>query len=311
MSVSSQQQQPTHAQPRFRTAIASTSTIQEALHHPTGQEAKTQINAISHVFPTHPHTAAAAAPQALQEVANRHSPTLASNSSDKVSLASAVEALHEQLHASEEDPGFFVADNGVYSEANISRFNKAKVRWISRVPETSKEVREMVETAVESTDWQDTADGQAHWWTRTLSLTQGEERWVIVRTEQGEARAQATLKRQVEKAEHNWKQKLWHLTNQRFACEVDAQSAVTRERKGLPVWLDVQSEFVRVPHHIGKGRPKKEATLTLQWQITSTVSVNQPRVEQEARRKACFIVATNVLDAAALSEQEVVGIYKE
>src|SRR5512135_208702 len=40
------------------------------------------------------------------------------NSSDKVTLASAVEALHEQLRMSDSGPSFFVADSGVYSEAN-------------------------------------------------------------------------------------------------------------------------------------------------------------------------------------------------
>ena len=32
-----------------------------------------------------------------------------------------------------------------------------------------------------------------------MTLPQGQERWVVVRTEQGEARAQATLKRKVAK----------------------------------------------------------------------------------------------------------------
>jgi hypothetical protein len=40
---------------------------------------------------------------------------------------------------------------------------------------------------------------------------------VVMRTSEGEARAQTTLTRQVEKAEHSWKQKLWHFSNQRFA----------------------------------------------------------------------------------------------
>ena len=39
------------------------------------------------------------------------------NSSDKVTLASAVEVKHEQLRTSESDPSFFVADSGIYSEA--------------------------------------------------------------------------------------------------------------------------------------------------------------------------------------------------
>jgi transposase len=233
------------------------------------------------------------------------------NSSDKVTLASAVEALHEQLQAPESEPSFFVADSGVYSEANMRRFNEAKIRWISRVPETSTEAKAVVEAAANRTQWHDSEDGQIHWFTHIMTLPQGQERWVVVRTEQGEARVQATLKRQVDKAERSWRQKLWHLSNQSFACEADAQSALARALKGLPVWLEVQSELVSSEHHPGRGRPRKEATPTLQWYILATVSVKQPQVEQEARRKACFIVATHVLDTSILSDQELVTTYKE
>ncbi|MFL5625529.1 MAG: IS1634 family transposase [Ktedonobacteraceae bacterium] len=233
------------------------------------------------------------------------------NSSDKVTLASAVEALHEQLQAPESEPSLFVADSGIYSEANMRRFNEAKIRWISRVPETSTEAKNVVETGADTTEWQDSADGQTHWFTRTMTLPQGQERWVVVRTEQGEARAQATLKRKVDKAERSWTQKLWHLSNQRFACQADAAAALKRELKGLPVWLEVQSEFVRSEHHAGRGRPRKEALPTWQWHIQATLTVKQPQIEQEARRKACFIVATNVLDESILSDQELVTTYKE
>jgi len=139
------------------------------------------------------------------------------NSSDKVTLASAVEALHEQLRTPDSDPNFFVADSGVYSKANMRRFNEAKIRWISRVPETSTQAKAVVEAAATRTEWHDSADGQTHWFTQTMTLPQGQERWVIVRTSQAEARVQATLRRQVEKTEHTWKQKLWHLSNQHFA----------------------------------------------------------------------------------------------
>jgi transposase len=86
---------------------------------------------------------------------------------------------------------------------------------------------------------------------------------------------------------------------------------LARELKGLPVWLEVQSTFVSAEHHIGRGRPRKDATASWQWHIQATVTVKQPQVEQEARRKACFIVATNVLDASILSDQELVTTYKE
>ncbi len=82
-----------------------------------------------------------------------------------------------------------------------------------------------------------------------MSLPQGQERWVVVRTNAGEARAQATLKRQVDKAEHSWRQKRWHLSNQRFACEADARSELARALKGLPSWLRVHSELVSYERH--------------------------------------------------------------
>jgi transposase len=232
------------------------------------------------------------------------------NSSDKVTLASAVEVLHEQLCTPDSDPSFFVADSGMYSEANMRRFNETKIHWISRVPETNTEAKAVVEAAANRTEWHDSEDGQTHWFTQTMTLPQGQERWVVVRTNQAEARAQATLKRQVEVAEHQWKQKLWHLSNQHFACEADAQSALARELKGRPVWLEVQSEFISSEHHPSRGRPRKGAAPAKQWHIQATVTIKHPQVEQEALHKACFIVATNVLDSTVLSEEEVVSTYK-
>jgi len=77
------------------------------------------------------------------------------------------------------------------------------------------------------------------------------------------------------------------------------------------MWLEAQSELVSSEHHAGKGRPRKDAAPTLQWHIQATVSVKQAQVEQEARRKACFIVATNFMDESILSDQELVTTYKE
>jgi hypothetical protein len=90
-------------------------------------------------------------------------------SSETVTLASAVEALHEQVRVLETDPRVCVAESRVSSDAAIRRFAEATILWISRVPETSTEAKTMVDTASQSTDWQDTADGQTHWVTRTLS----------------------------------------------------------------------------------------------------------------------------------------------
>jgi transposase len=121
-----------------------------------------------------------------------------------------------------------------------------------------------------------------------------------------------TLQRQVNKATASWQQKCWHLGNRRFACEADARAALERELKGKPLWLEVHGDLVAHPRHAGKGRPRKDVgPVTYHWQVVATVTVNQQQVEQEAWRKACFIVGTNVLDPAVLSDQELVTTYKD
>jgi transposase len=107
-------------------------------------------------------------------------------------------------------------------------------------------------------------------------------------------------------------EKCWHLGNRRFACETDAQAAVEREKKGQPVWLDLQYQLVAHTRHAKRGRPRQEErVLKEEWQIVAMVTINQERVEQEAFRKACWIIGTNILQEAERSSQELTTTYKE
>ena len=232
------------------------------------------------------------------------------NSSDKGSLLAAVMAIQKQLREAKAEPSVYVADNGIYSEANMRQLNAAGVKWVSRVSETSTEAKTVLQEG--SQDWQRSEDGNIQWYRRVMTLPQGSERWVIVRTSASEQRARLTLHRQISRAQASWERKCWHLGTRRFACEADARAALERELKGKPTWLEVQSDIIAHPRHVGKGRPRKDASpATHQWQIVATVTVNQQRVDEEALRKACFIVGTTELESDALSDQELVTTYKE
>lgn len=231
------------------------------------------------------------------------------NRSDKVSLLAAIITIQTQLRAADRETSVYVADNGVYSESNMKPLNQAGVKWVSRVSETLTEARTVLQEGSET--WQQSEDGSRHWFVREMTLPQGTERWVIVRTQASQQRAQQTLQRQVSRAQVGWEQKCWHLGNRRFACEADARAALERELKGKPPWLHVHTEFVAPPQYTGKGRPRKDARpVTHQWQIVATVAVNQEQVEQEAARKACWIVGTNVLDPTVRSDQQLVTTYQ-
>ncbi len=204
-----------------------------------------------------------------------------------------------------------------YSAQNVSRLSAAGVRWISRVPDTSREAH----AALQVTDdaWQQdtrgaegTRDGaDTRWWAAVAQPPVG-ERWLVVRTAQGEERARATLARQVDAACEQWEKTLWHLGNQRFACEPDARAALATRLKTCPSWLVVQVEVQAVPKHRRQGRPRKDAAPDhIEWQVQATLTVDAEAVAHQTRRNASFLVATNVLDPAQLSDHELVQTHKE
>jgi transposase len=115
----------------------------------------------------------------------------------------------------------------------MTQLNAAGVRWISRVPETSTAAQAMVQERLETSEtldsWQRSPDVMRHWWSREqLDLPQGPERWIVVRTREGEERVRATLQRQAQREQETWEKRLWHLGNQTFACAPDAAAALTK-----------------------------------------------------------------------------------
>jgi transposase len=202
-----------------------------------------------------------------------------------------------------------VADSGLYSAANLRTLHAAEVAWVSRVPETSAVAQAVVRA--EPASWQQSDEGQLAWWSRTQDLPQGQERWLVVRSREGEQRARATLQRQAAREQTVWEKRLWHLGNRAFACEADAQAAFEREHRLAPAWLHTTAQVVAVPRYGRVGRPRRQsAPQSQEWHVQVTLTRDPAALEREALRRAAFIVATNVLDEATLPDREVIATYK-
>jgi transposase len=116
----------------------------------------------------------------------------------------------------------------------------------------------------------------------------------------------------VDKARATWEKTLWHLGNQAFACEADAQATGAKALKTCPDWLQVQVQVVSHPQHERRGRPPAEAQpVGYRYYVQTSLAINEEAIEREVHRKATFIVATNVLDEAQLSALELIATYKD
>ena len=235
------------------------------------------------------------------------------NSSDKERISAMVTAVMTQLRETlkeEQEERLAVFDSGGYSQANMKRYNEAKIKWISRVPETSTQAKTALEE--EPTQWQALSDGSGQYRSCIRDLPQGKERWVIVRTKAGEQAARVQMEKKVKKAKVQWEKQLWHLSKQEFACQSDAESAWKQAMKGKPSFLTASSTYQEEGHYQQKGRPKKEGVPDSRvWHVMSTLTVDRSEVEAQIKKQASFIVATNVLDEQKLSHEQVYLTYKE
>jgi transposase len=235
------------------------------------------------------------------------------NSSDKEHLSAAVKAVMTQLReqvSEEQEQRIAIFDSGGYSEANMKSYNEANIWWISRVPETSTAAKSALEEVEEQ--WQPLSDGSGDYVVRIMDLPQGKERWVIVRTHAQMQASKEQMEKQVKKTQQEWEKRLWHLSKQAFGCQTDAQTAWEKALKGKPSWLMATFTLTEQGQYQQRGRPKKEATPDQTvWYLAPKLEVDQHEVEVVARKKAAFIVATNILDAQRLSHQQVLSTYKE
>lgn len=203
-----------------------------------------------------------------------------------------------------------VFDSGGYSQANMKRYNEAKIRWISRVPETSKEAKAALQD--ETADWLPLSDESGHYRVYVMDLLQGKERWVIVRTKAREQGARRQMEKKVEKAKAQWEKKLWHLSKQEFACRDDSEAPCKQAIKGKPSFLTVSCLYQEEGHYQQKGRPKQGATPdSLVWHVVGTLRIDQSEVEVQIKKQASFILATNVIEEQELSHEQVLVKYKE
>jgi transposase len=235
------------------------------------------------------------------------------NSGDKEHLSAAVKAVMTQLREQvpdEQEQRIAVFDSGGYSQANMQSYNDAKICWISRVPETSTAAKTALEDVEEQ--WQPLSDGSGDYVVRTMELPQGKERWVIVRPHAQVQAAQEQMEKQVKKTQKEWEKRLWHLSTQAFGCEADAQHAWEKALKAKPSWLMATFTLKAQKQYQHRGRPHKEATpAQTVWYLVPTLEVDQHEVAVLARKKAAFIVATNILDEQRLSHEQVLATYKE
>jgi len=234
-----------------------------------------------------------------------HMEALDGNSNDKTSFRQTITDHIDQLQTTT-CFDYLVMDSAGYTEQGI-RERSQGVKWISRPPESIKEVKELINSEV---NW--TKFDEKHKYSPFSSFYGGvEQRWLLVFSKEAYQRERKTLVKNYHKASEKEHKLFMKLCKKEFECEQDTRKAMEEFCKKAKYLHFERIDVQQIPKYTAKGRPQNNVKPSkLVYKIKANAYCDIAYFQQEANKKGKFIIATNELDASELSDLEVLKGYK-
>ncbi len=247
-------------------------------------------------------------------ITGRHLPvfiqTLSGNTSDKTHFRILAETYAASVQKVWSEDRIWVWDSAFFTEKNLLSV-PTELRWISRVPETLLDAKELIRTSTTKDLKESTLLAGYHLFSTEMMYASIRQRWILVFSEKAYAREMKTLEKRINREKERIEKKLWHLSKQEFNCKKDAVQALQKLQQKWR-YHTIKDEKVTVKKRKdsgGRGRPKNTDSLKNVFFVYATIKQDGDRVQQAMLRKGRFIIATNVLDEE-LSDEDIVQGYK-
>ena len=231
------------------------------------------------------------------------------NSSDKASFHETIKKVNEFKNQINLDKNFkWVADSALYSKEKLLKNND--YLWLTRVPETISEAKYLTLKPTEEIAWEQLENGYK---ISAFTSTYGElnQRWLLAYSEQAYQREKKTLEKNLDKKDTALKNILWHLGNEVFDCEKDAETALKKIKKKNKLYV-IESKIITIMKYAKKGKPKAgEEKIISGFKIECNFARNTDEINKILNSKGRFILATNDLNEKNFSNQQMLAEYKE
>ena len=228
---------------------------------------------------------------------------LSGNASDKTTLVKTVKNIQKSLELDEKV--YHIADSAIYSDDNITELGEHTL-WITRVPATITEVKDLLNADIELKVCQDI---RYSCYETTSSYGGMKQKWVLFQSKEMKKRKEKTFDRKIETEMKTAQRSLNKLKKIEYACEEDANRAAEKWLREHQMYqfkqLSIESKSRRINGK--RGRPKKDEELETCYFIKANLEVDKEAIAQEREKLGRFILATNDLD---LTADEILSYYK-
>lgn len=242
------------------------------------------------------------------------------NASDSTIMQERIAKLKEALVATNEEsllPRYFVGDSKLYSKKAIEDAKRDGVAWITRVPETNKEVREVVDQAIQGRGLWNKSDISKGLSFQEFSVPKFDElqRYIVVRTEASKDRSDSSVTKRVAREKNALEKAILKIKKQGFACIQDLEKASRQLFSKAEFHRAGEFAFREEAKARGRGRPCKGDGSAFVYFLNDIKIKQLLEVVRKARLDgACFVIGTNDTEAPAdeilrhyLKDQQGVG----
>lgn len=230
--------------------------------------------------------------------------TLSGNADDQSILQESVHRHVEQL----QNVGIEVCvkDSAGYNKKALQYHKTASLPWIMRVPERIAEAKKLVRE-LPADVFQPLTEGYSY---HTICSTYGEikQRWLVIHSEARQAGKH--IQKKIRKLTDVDMKVLKQLSKQSFHCQADALKALETCAKTLKLTTVTDYDIIEEKSYVKVGRPTEDAEVTITYKLQVYPSSCTKTYQAFCHQASRFIIATDILDTAKLSDIEVLTSYK-
>lgn len=226
------------------------------------------------------------------------------------------------------EQAIFIADSAFVTKDNLKaaqgKKNQHDFRFVSRLPENFKVAETLKEKALEKDEWEEIGTfverkGAASYrlYPTKAKLYGLPYRFLVVQSDHMDGRKEKSIQSKLEKEQQRWRKDQEQLERQDFACETDAEAALSlflqKHRKGAHTFEGTVVREERLGKRQKRGRPKKGEAPPPPVTVYRVQLELQPPSEEDVKKlrqkAAMFILITNV-EGDEASDVEVLKAYK-
>jgi transposase len=200
---------------------------------------------------------------------------------------------------------YYVADSSFYTDNNINNIGKSF--WISRVPATINEAKELLTANLNLKTLE--SDERYSFYQTFVEYGGVKQKWVLLLSHKMKEKKEITLGKKLEKELEKAEKSLKKLAGDDFFCEEDALKEAEKWIAYFPSVLFEKIDLKTVKkREAGKrGRISKDEKLKTYYKIDGIIKVNDDFVLKEMEKMGLFILASNDI---SLSPEEILKYYK-